>query len=348
LFNYQIRIMKTAGLLFLYFGFIAHVVRAQDCHFVSCSFLPALQVEKASFSPAAASAAAPSASMRLRKPAFVPDARSPHGKWGIGTDSPLSMLQIGTGDISNTPVPVNFHSIYTSDTGSGVVLNGLFRTNRTDSTSSSIQGVEGYTLTSNASGSVRLAMGTLGNIEHKGAGSLLESRSVQAGGVLSGKGNVRDWIAFYAQPVSITGTGSIINAYGLYIDDYQSGRGSIRHRWGVYQHDTSAKNYFAGTLATNGYRMKIRSVDSSLTLNAHDEFMAVNASKKPVRIILPSAIGSEGQLITIKKTDSSAHPVTIATQSSQTIDGSPSYPLETAWQTLTLVSDGANWLIRSK
>lgn len=61
---------------------------------------------------------------------------------------------------------------------------------------------------------------------------------------------------------------------------------------------------------------------------------------------LPTAVGVAGKQYTIKKTDSSlTNIITIATTSSQTIDGVTTTTLNTQYEALTVVSNGTNWSI---
>lgn len=55
------------------------------------------------------------------------------------------------------------------------------------------QALEGYTLLDHDAGSVRLALGTIGNVEVHGAGAVAEIASLQAGGVVTGPGHVGVW-----------------------------------------------------------------------------------------------------------------------------------------------------------
>lgn len=86
---------------------------------------------------------------------------------------------------------------------------------------------------------------------------------------------------------------------------------------------------------------------ANYTLTNADSFVAANASSGGISISLPSAVGLIGREFTVKKVDTSSNAVTIVTSSSQTIDGSVSVILNTKWQGATLVSDGANWLVKS-
>jgi len=64
-----------------------------------------------------------------------------------------------------------------------------------------------------------------------------------------------------------------------------------------------------------------------------------------ITITLPTAVGTSGRFHTIK--NSGTGVVTIATTSSQTIDGSATQSLATQWSKITVQSTGANWIIIS-
>ena len=80
-------------------------------------------------------------------------------------------------------------------------------------------------------------------------------------------------------------------------------------------------------------------------LTTNDQVVLCNAAIDVLLIRLPSAVGISGQTYTIKKTDSSANPVRIATSLSQRIDGEASKDLTTQYKYLTVISDGANWFV---
>jgi hypothetical protein len=62
-------------------------------------------------------------------------------------------------------------------------------------------------------------------------------------------------------------------------------------------------------------------------------------------LTLPSAVGVATFRFTIRKKDSSGNAVTVATTSSQTINGSTTYSLATQYKYVTVESDGANWMV---
>jgi hypothetical protein len=63
-------------------------------------------------------------------------------------------------------------------------------------------------------------------------------------------------------------------------------------------------------------------------------------------VTLPTAVGNTGKVFRIKKTDSSTtNIITVATTSSQTIDGSTTRALGIQYEAVAVVSDGANWSV---
>jgi hypothetical protein len=64
-----------------------------------------------------------------------------------------------------------------------------------------------------------------------------------------------------------------------------------------------------------------------------------------ITITLPTAVGNSGRFHTIK--NSGTGVITIATTSSQTIDGAATQSLLTQWSKITVQSTGANWIIIS-
>jgi hypothetical protein len=90
-----------------------------------------------------------------------------------------------------------------------------------------------------------------------------------------------------------------------------------------------------------------RSVTSTYTLVSSDHVVLADATSAAFTITLPTAVGFSGRY-TIDAVSTGNNVVTVATTSSQTIDGSSTTTLGTqasgaAWSSVDLVSDGANW-----
>lgn len=102
----------------------------------------------------------------------------------------------------------------------------------------------------------------------------------------------------------------------------------------------------APSWATPG-SVAVNAQTASYTLLITDSTVTFDASGGSRNATLPTAVGFSGLTFTIKKIDSTVNTVALLTTSSQTIDGSASGALTLATQneSVTLESDGANWII---
>lgn len=76
-----------------------------------------------------------------------------------------------------------------------------------------------------------------------------------------------------------------------------------------------------------------------------DSIILVDATGAARTITLPDAAGRTGKVYDIKKIDASANAVIIDGDGADTIDGAASASLTKQHESLTIVSDGANWRI---
>ena len=86
-----------------------------------------------------------------------------------------------------------------------------------------------------------------------------------------------------------------------------------------------------------------KTTDYTATVN--DDVILCDASSGAMTITLFSAVGGEGQQLTIKKIDSSSNNVAIDADGTETIDGELTVCIETQYDSLTLISDNTNWNI---
>ncbi len=87
---------------------------------------------------------------------------------------------------------------------------------------------------------------------------------------------------------------------------------------------------------------------SSTPLTSAHYTALVNCTGGALTITLPTAVGIQGREYVIKKTDSSANAVTLATTSSQTIDGAASLTISAQYSLYRVQSDNANWQVIGK
>lgn len=96
------------------------------------------------------------------------------------------------------------------------------------------------------------------------------------------------------------------------------------------------------TIASSNLAVATKTANYTLTTN--DNEILADATGGTFTLTLPTAVGNTGKVFYMKKIDSSANVVTVATTSSQTIDGSTTRNLATQNESWTVVSDGANWV----
>jgi hypothetical protein len=110
---------------------------------------------------------------------------------------------------------------------------------------------------------------------------------------------------------------------------------------------TTAAPSFAGLTLTGGLRTPLSTKTANYTLTASDSIVLADATSGALTMTLPTAVGASGRTYTIKKVDSSSNAVTVATTSSQTIEAASTYSLASRWKSITVASDGANWITLS-
>lgn len=81
------------------------------------------------------------------------------------------------------------------------------------------------------------------------------------------------------------------------------------------------------------------------TLTSTDSTVICDATSGAFTITLPTAVGISGMLYNIKKIDATGNAITIATASSQTIDGTITKSLNMRYESITVQSNGTNWYI---
>lgn len=69
----------------------------------------------------------------------------------------------------------------------------------------------------------------------------------------------------------------------------------------------------------------------------------VNCTANTFTVTLPTAVGCEGQYFIVK--NSGAGVITIEGDGTETIDGASNKTLSVQYESMTLVSDGANWVV---
>ena len=86
----------------------------------------------------------------------------------------------------------------------------------------------------------------------------------------------------------------------------------------------------------------VTTISGNVTASAAARTDYVYACSVALTLTLPTAVGNTSRY-TVKRTGTGT--VTVATSASQTVDGAATVTIGTQWQSLDLVSDGANWMV---
>lgn len=103
--------------------------------------------------------------------------------------------------------------------------------------------------------------------------------------------------------------------------------------------------YLKGTLYSQGNINAFAAKTSAYTITATDQVIKADATGGAFNVTLPTAVGRNGQVYSIIKVDSSLFNVTVNTTASQTINSVTTYALSARYEAISVVSDGANWLL---
>ena len=108
---------------------------------------------------------------------------------------------------------------------------------------------------------------------------------------------------------------------------------------------TTVGNLILTNVTINGAAFAYVGKTAGYTVTGVNYTVAANASTGALSITLPTSVGITGKVYVIKKMDSTANVVTVATTSSQTIDGATTRALSLQYDAISVQSDGANWIV---
>ena len=96
-------------------------------------------------------------------------------------------------------------------------------------------------------------------------------------------------------------------------------------------------------VVTGSTQLKVTTATTSATLDTTYYYVNADATSGAIVLTLPTAIGISGTVYIVKKTDSSANTVTITPFGAQTIDGVANEVISAQYDSISIISDGANW-----
>ena len=101
----------------------------------------------------------------------------------------------------------------------------------------------------------------------------------------------------------------------------------------------------SGNLQTNGFRTAYSAKTSQYTVLAQDYFISADATGGSFGLTLPTAVNNSGKQYVVKKIDASANAVVVSGSGAETIDGSNTVNIVSQYDSMSLISNGANWYI---
>lgn len=96
-------------------------------------------------------------------------------------------------------------------------------------------------------------------------------------------------------------------------------------------------------LSTDWIRKSVSTKTTDYTLTDSDDIVLGNHASTPFTLTLPTAAGRTGKVFYIKNINTAA--VTVDGNASETIDGETTVVLSQKLQSITIVSDGTNWVV---
>ena len=177
----------------------------------------------------------------------------------------------------------------------------------------------------------------------------------------------------WCQTPLLIGVGFITTNYGVYIDDQKPA--GVTTGWGIYQIGATTLNYYAGkvgvamspvntldvtgtfgvtsTAAIGGvltmsagvvHAIVSYSAAGALAITTAHYCVLCDTTANDVTCNLPTAVGITGRVVAFKKLVA-ANNMRIIPNGAETIDGAANYITAVQWNSVTLISNGANWFL---
>ncbi len=142
-------------------------------------------------------------------------------------------------------------------------------------------------------------------------------------------------------------TGKLLQNSTVIVDDSGniSGVGTISSGAITSTGSSSFATLTSTHLTTSDFKSGYVSKTTNYTATTSDYFIACDSSGGSFTITLPTAASIAGFHLYVKKIDSSGNTVTIDGNSSETIDGAATKIINTQYETIGIISNGASWYI---
>lgn len=288
----------------------------------------------------------------------------------VASSSSSAGVNIPTGSDPSSPAQgdiwLNSDTLKYFGTSTHSLLTSAITSINSDTTAAqTIQGVSGNTTASTSAGTTTINTGSNVVVTGGSAQTISKQLTINSG-VLGGNLNVgSNALTTSGHLVTLpTNTGTVLLTNG----SGSSLSGIVTSITGTANNLTSSASTGAVTLnlgsnvvTTGGSAQTISKAikitglstaetgnkTSSYTVTSSDDVVYVNDTLGSVTITLPTAVGLDGKIFTIKKVSSSLNTVTIATTGGQTIDGATNVVLNNAQEKAIVQSNNHYWFTLS-
>lgn len=157
--------------------------------------------------------------------------------------------------------------------------------------------------------------------------------------------NSSDRLQVYAPNDNWGGVDIIAAGTSGYVGVFSANTERMRYlsNGGVQVKNTGTVN--VGLDVDGGLSLNVVSKTTTYTATVNDYVILCNANGGGFTVTLPQASGSTGQMLLVKKTDSSANTVIVDGNGSETIDGNLTHSLSVQYGFLSIICDGSTWWI---
>lgn len=178
-------------------------------------------------------------------------------------------------------------------------------------------------------------------------GIMFYAKNTAAGGTATAQ-HLIEAVTSGSTAIAAKVTGESVNRFSMnHSGRMEWGSGAATRDVNLYRNAADQLKTDDTLAVAGGHIDAVTTKTGAYTLTATDYICLTNTTSSAFSITLPTALGRTGQTYIIKDWKGTAvtNNVTIATTSSQTIDGASTRVLTAAFQSVTVISDGANWSI---
>ncbi|WP_234838863.1 hypothetical protein [Sinorhizobium meliloti] len=230
------------------------------------------------------------------------------GKVGVGTATMTGAFNVRN---TSTASAADSYAMYLDSTQSVANTGTFYGIDSTPTysaasgTLAALYGVVG--VPQNASpGTVNTIIGTGGTPQNTSSGTVAAMFGAMGATYKMGTGPVTTMFGLYGNCTNANATGTVGTCYQLYLDNIVA-TGAVTNKWGVYQADATAKNFFGGnTQLDNAVSLSGDISPAQITANQNDYNPASLSTASVLRLntdasrnITSLAGGADGRIITI-------------------------------------------------